>query len=71
VLCVYGPVRYRGDYTSASNAGFDRFLKARDPASGIRDFEALDELARAGGLAFHADHPMPANNQTLIWRSRA
>jgi hypothetical protein len=69
VLCVYGPMRYRGDYTSASNAEFDRFLKARDPQSGIRDFEALEQLAREAGLAFHADHPMPANNQTLVWRS--
>jgi SAM-dependent methyltransferase len=69
VLCVYGPMRYRGAYTSPSNAGFDRYLRTRDPASGIRDFEALDELARAAGLALHADHPMPANNQTLVWRS--
>jgi cyclopropane fatty-acyl-phospholipid synthase-like methyltransferase len=69
VLCVYGPMRYRGAYTSSSNAEFDRYLKARDAASGIRDFEALDELAHAAGLALHADHAMPANNQTLVWRS--
>lgn len=67
VLCVYGPMRYRGAYTSASNAEFDRFLKARDPASGIRDFEALQELARAQDLVLCADHAMPANNQTLVW----
>ncbi len=70
VLCVYGPFRYRGEYTSASNAQFDRFLRRRDPASGIRDFEALDRLARARGLALAADHAMPANNQTLVWRRR-
>ena len=69
VLCVYGPMRYGGAYTSVSNAEFDRALKARDPRSGIRDFEALDELARAAGLGLHADHPMPANNQTLVWRT--
>lgn len=67
VLCVYGPFRYRGSFTSASNADFDRYLKARDPASGIRDFEAVNELAQAIGLALVADHPMPANNQTLVW----
>jgi len=44
-------------------------LRARDPASGIRDFEAVDALARAAGFEFVADYPMPANNQTLIWRS--
>jgi len=68
VLCVYGPFRYRGAYTSASNAEFDRFLRRRDPLSGIRDFEALDRLAAAQGLALAADHSMPAHNQTLVWR---
>jgi cyclopropane fatty-acyl-phospholipid synthase-like methyltransferase len=71
VLCVYGPFRNRGGYTSASNAQFDRFLRRRDPASGIRDFEALDRLAAAQGLELAADHAMPANNQTLVWRRRS
>jgi cyclopropane fatty-acyl-phospholipid synthase-like methyltransferase len=68
VLCVYGPFRYRGNYTSASNEAFDRHLRERDRLSGIRDFEALRELADAQGLALAADHAMPANNQTLVWR---
>ncbi|HEY0767704.1 MAG TPA: DUF938 domain-containing protein [Steroidobacteraceae bacterium] len=67
VLCVYGPFRYQGRYTSDSNAEFDAQLKARDPVSGIRDFEALDALARAQGLVLAADHAMPANNRTLLW----
>jgi cyclopropane fatty-acyl-phospholipid synthase-like methyltransferase len=71
VLCVYGPVRYRGEYTSASNAQFDQWLKDRDPQSGIRDFEALAALACAQGLKLRADHPMPANNQTLVWHRPA
>jgi cyclopropane fatty-acyl-phospholipid synthase-like methyltransferase len=68
VLCVYGPFRFQGQYTSDSNAEFDAYLKARDPVSGIRDFEALEALARAEGLVFAADHAMPANNRTLVWR---
>jgi SAM-dependent methyltransferase len=68
VLCVYGPFRYGGRYTSESNAVFDDYLRNRDPQSGIRDFEALDELARAQGLALAADHAMPANNQLLVWK---
>jgi SAM-dependent methyltransferase len=69
VLAIYGPFRYGGQYTSASNASFDEMLHARDPESGIRDFEAVDQLARAAGFEFVADYPMPANNQALIWRS--
>jgi cyclopropane fatty-acyl-phospholipid synthase-like methyltransferase len=68
VLCVYGPFRYRGAYTSDSNAEFDRFLRRRDPSSGIRDFETLEQLAVAQGFGLAADHAMPANNQTLVWR---
>jgi cyclopropane fatty-acyl-phospholipid synthase-like methyltransferase len=68
VLCVYGPFRYAGRHTSDSNAEFDGFLRARDPLSGVRDFEALEQLARAQGLSLHADHAMPANNRILVWR---
>jgi SAM-dependent methyltransferase len=67
-LAVYGPFRFGGDYTSASNAEFDAYLRRCDPASGMRDFEAVDALASAQGLQFHANHQMPANNQLLVWR---
>ena len=68
VLCIYGPFRYDGEYTSASNAEFDRFLQARDPESGLRDFAQVNTLASEQGLSLLADHAMPANNQLLLWR---
>lgn len=67
-FCLYGPFNYAGRYTSDSNARFDQWLKARDSASGIRDFEALDELATDVGLELVNDYEMPANNRTLVWR---
>ena len=67
-LCVYGPFRYDGGYTSESNARFDRSLRAQAPHMGIRDFEAVDKLAQAQGLKLLADYSMPANNQSLVWR---
>jgi SAM-dependent methyltransferase len=67
-LVLYGPFRFGGDYTSASNAAFDAYLKRRDAASGIRDFEAVDALAGTEGLRLEANHAMPANNQLLLWR---
>ncbi len=67
VLTVYGPFNYGGDYTSASNREFDAWLKARDPRSGIRDFEAVDALARGIGLTLAEDAAMPANNRCLVW----
>jgi SAM-dependent methyltransferase len=68
LCCVYGPMKYGGAFTTESNAEFDRQLRARDPQSGIRDFEALDALAQAQGLVLLEDIAMPANNQLLIWR---
>jgi SAM-dependent methyltransferase len=70
-LCVYGPFRYAGRHTTQSNADFDEFLRKRDPQSGVRDFEAVDGLARQQGLMLTADHAMPANNRLLVWRRTA
>ncbi|HVK51909.1 MAG TPA: DUF938 domain-containing protein [Pseudoxanthomonas sp.] len=67
-LVVYGPFNYEGRYTSDSNREFDGWLKARDPQSAIRDFEAVDALAREQGLLLIDDVAMPANNRCLVWR---
>lgn len=67
-LCAYGPFRYRGAHTSASNEEFDAWLKQRDPASGVRDSEWIVELAGAQALALVVDHTMPANNRLLHFR---
>ncbi len=68
LFILYGPFNYGGRYTSESNARFDGWLKARDPQSGVRDFEALDELASVAGLSLTADYEMPVNNRILVWR---
>jgi cyclopropane fatty-acyl-phospholipid synthase-like methyltransferase len=70
-LVVYGPFNYGGGYTSDSNREFDGWLKARDPRSALRDFEAVDALARAIGLRLVDDVAMPANNRCLVWRKNA
>tara|TARA_B110000858_G_scaffold198432_1_gene264906 strand:- start:763 stop:1218 length:456 start_codon:yes stop_codon:yes gene_type:complete len=67
-LMVYGPFKYAGAFTTESNAGFDRWLKDRDPVSGIRDFEWVSELAAKINLALVEDNAMPANNQLLVWK---
>lgn len=68
LLAVYGPFNYDGRFTSESNASFDVWLKQRSAHSGIRDFAAVDELARSIGFSLVEDRPMPANNRTLVWR---
>ena len=67
VLCVYGPFRYAGRYTSDSNLEFDRMLQERDPESGLRDIQTVNALAEQYGLRLDADHDLPANNRLLVF----
>jgi len=66
LLYLYGPYRFAGAFTAASNAEFDRSLRARDPSWGVRDVDAL--VAAARGLTLQATIAMPANNHSLVFR---
>lgn len=68
MLAVYGPFNYGERFTSESNAQFDAMLRARAVGSALREFEAVDKLARGIGLVLVRDVAMPANNRTLVWR---
>ena len=68
LLYLYGPFAEAGLHTSVSNAAFDRDLRARDPAWGVRDLEAVAGEARARGFAVEAVVAMPANNRSVLLR---
>ncbi len=68
ILCLYGPFKYKGKFTSESNARFDVLLKSRNRNSGIRDFEAINRLAETHGLLLVKNVAMPNYNQTLVWQ---
>jgi SAM-dependent methyltransferase len=67
VMCVYGPFRYAGAYTSDSNREFDRTLQERDPSSGLRDVEALAALAAQYGMRIREDYDLPVYNRLLVF----
>lgn len=67
-VIIYGPFNDDGAYTSDSNRHFDASLRARDPRMGIRDFAAVDALARAVRLHLVDDIALPANNRCLVWQ---
>ena len=67
-VCIYGPFNYNGSYTSDSNARFDQWLKDRDSSSGIRDQEAVVQLAQQVGMVLREDVAMPANNRLLVFK---
>lgn len=66
-LVTYGPYRIGGAHTSDSNASFDADLRARDPAWGVRDLEALEAEAARHALTLAERIPMPSNNFLLRW----
>jgi hypothetical protein len=66
-LAIYGPFNYGGEFTSPSNAQFNVTLKGWGAHMAIRDFEAVDALARGIGLRLLEDRAMPANNRCLVW----
>ncbi|WP_093569244.1 DUF938 domain-containing protein [Methylobacterium sp. 174MFSha1.1] len=68
LLYLYGPFRVAGAHTAPSNATFDADLRARDPAWGVRDVEAISEAGLAQGLSLVERIPMPANNFSLVYR---
>ena len=68
VLAVYGPFNYDGQFTSPSNQRFDASLREFAAHMGIRDFAAVDALARQAALQLEQDIEMPANNRLLVWR---
>jgi cyclopropane fatty-acyl-phospholipid synthase-like methyltransferase len=67
-VIIYGPFKYGGEFTSESNLQFDHQLKARNPSSGIRSFEDVDNAMVRNGFELIDDHEMPANNRTLVYR---
>lgn len=66
-VCIYGPFNDNGDYTSASNQAFDANLRARDANMGLRDRQWIEQLAEHAGFTRFQQHPMPANNQLLVF----
>lgn len=69
-VVIYGPFNVGGRFSSASNEAFDAGLRSDDPQRGIRDLEAVLDLAADAGLTLLADIGMPANNRCLVLLTR-
>lgn len=67
VFYLYGPYRYSDKDLEPTNEEFDSWLKMRDAESGIRDFNAINELALSCNLRLDGDFEMPANNRSLCF----
>jgi SAM-dependent methyltransferase len=68
LLYLYGPYRRDGAHTAPSNEEFDRNLRARNPAWGVRNLEDVMAAGQAVGFGPSAIHEMPANNLSIVLR---
>ena len=68
VLFLYGPYRRDGQPTAPSNEAFDRELRDRNAAWGLRCLEDVAGLAAAQDFTAPEIVEMPANNLSLVFR---
>jgi len=69
-LLLYGPFKRAGKHSAVSNAVFDANLRAGNAEWGVRDIEALEQLAADAGLVLLETAGMPANNLILVFGRR-
>src|SRR4030095_9039526 len=70
VLFLYGPYRRCRHHTSESNAQFDLDLRTNNPQWGLRDLEAVSDVAAGAGFVLAETVGMPANNFSLVFKRR-
>lgn len=66
-LLIYGPFHDDGVHQSESNLDFDRMLRARDPAMGVRDAVQIRAQAERLGWTAEQERHLPANNRLLVF----
>ena len=65
---LYGPFKQGGEHTAPSNAAFDAQLRSQDTRWGVRDIEAVIDMAEAQGVGYQTSLKMPANNLMVLFR---
>jgi SAM-dependent methyltransferase len=68
LLYLYGPYIEADVETAHSNLAFDRSLRDRNSAWGLRRLDEVTALAATQGLAFIERIAMPANNLSVVFR---
>lgn len=70
-LILYGPFRRAGHPLEPSNAAFDASLRERNPEWGLRELGEVAALAAEAGFREPEVIEMPANNLTVVFRTRS
>lgn len=70
LVYIYSCFSRDGGHLSESNIAFDRSLKSRNPAWGVRDTRDVTKAAEISGLVLEEIFEMPANNLSMAFRQR-
>jgi SAM-dependent methyltransferase len=70
VVFLYGPFTRDGQHTAESNRRFDERLRGEDPRWGVRDLGDVEAVATSAGFPPPEIIPMPANNLSVVFRSK-
>lgn len=67
-VAIYGPFKIDGQYTTPSNAEFDKeILAAKVPEWGMKDVRDLEKAAIKHGIVLKKRLDLPANNFILVF----
>ena len=66
-LIFYGPFAVGGVLSPESNVNFDKSLRERDTAWGVRDTSEVARVAHAMSLQLTEVVDVPANNKMLVF----
>ena len=71
ILYLYGPFKQGGEHTAASNAAFDKSLRAQNPEWGVRNLDDVVAVASGQNLTLKQICQMPANNLSVVFERSA
>jgi len=71
LVSIYGPFKVHGEYTTESNASFDKEILAAKVAEwGLKDVRDLEAAANRHGLQLKQKIDRPANNFVLVFSKK-
>lgn len=68
MIFLYGPFMRNGAHTSQSNAAFSEGLRDQDPRWGVRELEAVQQVASSFAFSQVDLREMPANNLSILFK---
>lgn len=70
-LCIYGCFKRGGEHLSQANVTFDQNIRGENPEWGVRDLEAVEEIAAQHLVPLAEAVEMPRENFLLVFRRAA